>query len=77
LTFSNHAPLPVSTPTLQSLPRTSSSAKKDVSLPTRKDITVLQTDLGSLMEDAADTKRPVVKDENATSNKELEDGWDV
>jgi hypothetical protein len=29
------------------------------------------------MEEAADTKRPVVKDENATSNKELEDGWDV
>ena len=77
MTSSNHLLLPPPTTTLQSLLSTASSAKKDVALTTRKDITVLQTNLGSLLEEAADTKRPVVKDENATSNKEVEGGWDV
>jgi len=60
---------------LHSLPRAISSAKKDGVLSARKD--ALQTNLGALLEEAADTKRPV-EDENVTSNKEVGwSGWDV
>ena len=60
---------------MHSLPRAISSAKKDGVLSARKD--AMQTNLGALLEEAADTKRPV-EDENVTSNKEVGwSGWDV